>query len=201
MSDQAVNVQISVAPLTSNVADARSERAESEFGERVGADALRFVRRFRAPVENVWAALTAPDRVAAWLGAPVQIEAVAGGAYAVALNGESTMDGRIVECEPYRRLAIVWHETSDGAGLPYATRPDDTSLVTFDLEPAAEGGTRLVFTHQYIRDGDIMAGFGAGWHALLDALETHVDNLTPVDAMALYERLKPVYDVVVAGGS
>ena len=200
MSDHPVNVQTSVAPRTLDVADAPGERAENELGERVGADALRFVRRFRSPVENVWNAITAPDGIAAWLGTPIQLDAVVGGAFAIALNGDSTMDGRIVEYEPYRRLAIVWHETSDGAGLPYATRPDGTSLVTFELEPAPEGGTRLVFTHQYIRAGDIMAGFGAGWHALLDALEAHVDKLPAVDGVARYERLKPRYDVAVAGG-
>jgi hypothetical protein len=55
-----------------------------------------------------------------------------------------------------------------------------------------------VFTHRYIRAGDQRQGFGAGWHALFDALNAHLSlggcGCESFDATARYEKLRPLYD-------
>jgi uncharacterized protein YndB with AHSA1/START domain len=166
----------------------------SELGERAGADGLRFVRHFSTSIERVWQAITTPEGIAAWLGRAVTLEAVAGGAFEVELTADTVMDGAVLEIEPPRRLAIRWHETSDGVSLPYGTQIGDTSLITFELTPDAAGGTILIFTHRRIRDGEIMTSFGAGWHALLEALTALVADEPRVDVTTRYAELKPGYD-------
>jgi uncharacterized protein YndB with AHSA1/START domain len=185
-------------PHRSAEVPSESPLADDALGERVGADALRFVRRFSAPPERVWAAITTPESIAVWLGRPVHIELRTGGRFEVAMSDEDRMDGRVAECTPHRRLAIDWHETSTGGSEPYGTRDGDTSLVSFDLSATEDGGTVLVFTHRYIRGGDTMAGFGAGWHAHLASLGAFVRGEAALDREALYLRFKPAYDERVA---
>jgi uncharacterized protein YndB with AHSA1/START domain len=57
------------------------------LAEPVGADTLRFVRHFNASSERIWQALATPEGIAAWLGHPVVIEAVVGGAFEIELAG------------------------------------------------------------------------------------------------------------------
>jgi uncharacterized protein YndB with AHSA1/START domain len=170
-----------------------ADPAQSELGERVDAETLRFVRHFAAPVERVWRALTTPREIAEWLGRAVVIEPSVDGTFEIAFSDEDRMNGRILEIEPNRRLAIAWHETSNGASAPYATRDGDESLVSFDLAPDDAGGTILVFMHRYIRGGETMIGFGAGWHAHLAALAALIRAQPSVDRTVLYDNVRPLY--------
>ncbi len=167
---------------------------DAKLGERIGTDTLRFVRHFRAPVERVWNAITTPAGVAVWLGRPLAIEAVVGGAFEVAFSDEDRLLGRVLEFEPQHRLAIEWHETSNGASSPYGTQDGYTSLVTFDLSPDESNGTHFVLTHRYIPGGKTMIGFGAGWHAHLESLHALLSGGRSIDRAALYAALEPLYE-------
>jgi uncharacterized protein YndB with AHSA1/START domain len=173
--------------------------AESEFGERIGSDTLRFVRRFIAPSADVWNAIATADGLAGWLGRPVALDVRAGGAFAVVLVEDDVMDGRVIACEPGRYLEIDWHESSDGRSLPYGTQAGHRSRITFELVPAEGGGTQLIFTHRYIHGGDIMVGFGAGWHAFLDALGALLGAAPAADGPTRYAELEPHYRARLTG--
>jgi len=164
------------------------------FGERVATDAIRYRRALLAPPARVWRALVTPSEIAQWLGMPVTIEACVGGTFEVRFNDEDRMTGSIAAFEPERRLVLIWHEESAGVSAGHATRADDRSEVTFELAPAADGGTELIFTHRYLRAGDQMIGFGAGWHAHLDALASLAERAPLPDRALAYERLRPAYE-------
>ena len=112
-----------------------------------------FERHYRASVERVWAAITTPERIAAWF-APAEIDLRAGGSLSLDANGRR-MKMRITICDPPSPLVWVWniggHDT----------------LVRFDLAPEASG-CRLTLTHSGVPR--IGAGVRAGWHAHLEAL-------------------------------
>jgi uncharacterized protein YndB with AHSA1/START domain len=170
----------------------------TDTGERLGRDGLRFERRFAAPPERVWKALVTPEGLGAWLGDAVTLEPRAGGALVIRFNEEDRMNGTILEFEPQRRLVLAWREDSNGTASGHATREDDESIVTFELAPAGDGGTAFAFTHRYIRPGDPMIGFGAGWHSHLDALGAYLAGGESPDRTALYERLRPIYEGLLA---
>lgn len=134
---------------------------------------IAFERRLAHPVEAVWAALTESDQLAAWLG-PGTVEPRAGGRVAIRTGPADrpgrppVMSGRVLAWDPPRLLEHEWLQP----GL-------DLSVVRYELEADA-GGTILRLTH---RRSEIPGVFGgrAGWHAYLDRLAAHLDQL-PVPA-------------------
>lgn len=88
-----------------------SARADGVLERHDGHYTLRFERRLAHPVEDVWAALTEPEQLAAWL-AEAEIDLVEGGAVVLRwLNtnehGEQTVArGAITRLLPERLLEI-----------------------------------------------------------------------------------------------
>jgi uncharacterized protein YndB with AHSA1/START domain len=142
--------------------------------------AVRFERWYAATAGELWDALTAPERMARWLGAEVHIEARAGGAVALRWAGGEQMDGVITVFEPGRVLAYTWREAALGV----------ESVVRFELRPAGSG-TVLLLEHTGVPAGRA-AGFGAGWHGHLDALAATLAG-QEADPHARYHELAPEY--------
>ena len=88
----------------------------SREGERF---VIRFERRFPSPIEEVWAALTRPERLTQWVGATeVELELVEGGKMVTRTTGpQELVDAILAHTEPAgfepkhgpRDLA-GWHE-------------------------------------------------------------------------------------------
>ncbi|MBD5654231.1 MAG: SRPBCC family protein [Candidatus Eremiobacteraeota bacterium] len=165
--------------------------AESALGRRIAIDAIRFERTFAAPPARLWAALTTPEGLEPWLGSAT-LELRTGGVYRVRLNEEVEMVGRIVTLEPPAKLVLAWHEIEGGVATAHATTDDDESELSFELQPEGNG-TRLVLVHRLIRAGEAMIGFGAGWHALLEALRASLAGAPAIDVARTYASLQPSY--------
>lgn len=96
-----------------------------------------------APPEEVWEALTDPERLKEWFANDVEWD---GDELVYRWDDGEERRARIEQADEPRRLGFRWH---DGEG--------DETEVTFELEPAEEG-TRLTVTE----------GSGAGWAAALE---------------------------------
>ena len=128
---------------------------------------LRFERHIPRPIEKVWAAITEPPRLEAWL-AQAKLDLRVGGL--IELYWPVPGDGlktRIVELEPPRLFAFGWPEP-DGA-------PD--SIVRFELSEAA-GGCRLVLTNTLLRTEYVLS-VATGWHTHLDQLPAAAASADP----------------------
>ncbi|GGJ88622.1 activator of HSP90 ATPase [Pilimelia anulata] len=129
-------------------------------------------RRYAAPIEDVWDAITNPERIPRWL-LPVSGDLRAGGRYQLQGNA----GGVIRECVPPRRLALTWEF---GGGV---------SWVEAVLAPA-DGGTDLELRHvNHIDDHWDEYGPGAvglGWDLALLGLELYLAGkpLDPAEAAA-----------------
>jgi uncharacterized protein YndB with AHSA1/START domain len=136
---------------------------------------IAFERRLRHSIETVWAALTDPEELAAWLG-QAALERHQGGQVSIRTGPvdqpqrQGLISGRVLAWDPPRVLEHEWTQP----GL-------DVSVVRYELEAEA-GGTVLRFTHRRsVRPG--ATGGRAGWHAYLDRLAAHLDGV-PVPAWA-----------------
>ncbi len=130
---------------------------------------IAFERRLGQPIDAVWAALTEPEQLAAWLG-PGTFEPRQGGQVSIRTGPadqperQRVMSGEVLTWDPPRVLEYEWRQP----GL-------DLSVVRYDLEPEG-AGTVLRLTH---RRSVTPVAFGgrAGWHAYLDRLAAHLGGL------------------------
>ncbi len=97
-------------------------------------------RRYDAPVEDVWDAVTDPDRMRRWF-LPISGDLRVGGTFQL----EGNAGGEILRCEPPRLLRVTFG--------------GETSLVELRLSPEGDDGTVLELEHTVPSD---MAGGAAG---------------------------------------
>jgi uncharacterized protein YndB with AHSA1/START domain len=96
-----------------------------------------------APPDEVWDALVTPERLSAWFGGEVELEARAGGAIAFGAPGGVSRRGVVEIVDPTRRLAFRWRSVVLG---PAGVVVGDVSRVEFELAPLPDGRTALTVT-------------------------------------------------------
>jgi uncharacterized protein YndB with AHSA1/START domain len=156
-----------------------------------GRYVISFERRLAHPVDRVWAALTRPDELIAWLG-DADVELTEGGRFAVRwLNTDdegnrAEMEATIVKLEPERLLVL------DG---------DIHGRLRWELTPDGDG-TVLGFRSTVELDAEFVTMVPAGWHYHLDALQRHLDGGTS-DLVELpgWEPIHEAYVAAVGGSS
>jgi len=123
-------------------------------------------RTYPAPVDDVWDALTDPERIPRWF-MPISGDLQLGGRYQL----EGNAGGEILACKPPRHVAVTWE--FGGA----------VTWVDVHLEPADDGETRLRLEHLAHIDPDDphmkMFGTGAigiGWDLTLLGLDWYIAN-------------------------
>jgi uncharacterized protein YndB with AHSA1/START domain len=131
------------------------------------AHVVKLIRTYAADVEDVWDAITTPERLARWF-LPVSGDLRLGGTYQL----EGNAGGEIRVCEPPRRLQLTWI-----MGEPPG--PDDASIVEVLLDEAFEDGTRLTLIHTAVVPPEMWDQFGpgavgVGWDLGLLSLAAHV---------------------------
>ena len=136
--------------------------------QRDGRHVLVQTREFRAPIEDVWAAVTEPERLARWIGTWTGDPADGTVQFRMLFEGEEhegeSMEIRV--CEPPHRL----HLTSRVG--------EEVWLLELDLSHA-DGVTTLTFSQPGVTQ-EQAGGVGPGWDYYLDRL---VDAETGVDPM------------------
>lgn len=122
-----------------------------------GAD-LELIRTFRAPIEDVWASITEPERTARWFG-PWRGRAGAGETITYSMvfeEGEPESEMTIVACDPPKHLAVSSVDE-------YGSWHLEAHLTEKD------GVTELRFI-QHLDDLSGVPSFGPGWEYYLDNL-------------------------------
>ncbi len=127
--------------------------------ERIGDRlTLHLTRTFQASIEDVWAAVTEPERLARWLGTWRGDPATGRVMFRMGFEGDDAAEEEMElrECDPPRRLAVTAHL---GASVWY---------LDVDLSEA-DGVTTLAFSQPDL-DHDDSLSVGPGWEFYLDRL-------------------------------
>ncbi|WBB78113.1 SRPBCC family protein [Micromonospora sp. WMMD882] len=123
-------------------------------------------RSYPAEIEDVWDALTRPERLSRWF-LPVTGDLRPGGRYQLTGNA----GGEILDCEPPRRLRVSWlfgPDAKDGAS---------EVEVRLTQDPAGDTGFELV--HSAVVDETFFPTYGpgatgVGWDLALLGLAMHL---------------------------
>ncbi len=174
--------------------DGRAVQEPAPFGFEVrgsvavdrGRGVLRYGIAVPGSTAEVWDALTDPARLGAWYGRVEGDLRVGGEYHALLFPSGWEGDGRVLACEPGRRLRME----SGEPGEPLTT--DDLALV------AESGiGTRLTLTR--IRPSvDVLAAYAVGTQLHLENLAAHLAGRDPVDPEGFWAALLPRYEALAA---
>ena len=155
-------------------------RADTPAGE---ARTVLLRRGYAASLEDVWDAVTNPERLPRWF-LPVSGDLQLGGRYQIQGNA----GGEIIRCEPPRLLRVTWvfgEPVEDGFSevevrLSPGTGPDDGSTTVFELEHVA-----VTDPQRWTEYGP--GAVGVGWDLALLGLGLYLGG-TAIDDPAAWEQ-------------
>ena len=152
-----------------------------------GAGVVRVEERYATDIDDLWSALTDPDRLARWYGR-VDGELGLGGEfrmYVDASGWEGT--GRVEACGPPRRLMVTTKELSESFRKTVEatlTSEDDHTVLVIEVR-----GMPL----------DKIAFFGAGWQIHTEDLAAYLAGGERGDTEARWDELVPPYQDLASG--
>lgn len=129
-------------------------------------------RTYDTTVEDVWDALTNPERIPRWF-LPVSGDLRLGGRYQLQGNA----GGKITRCEPPQHLAVTWEYGGE------------VSWVAVGLSKDPKGGTLLVLEHMAHVDEERWKQYGpgavgVGWDLALMGLARYLNSGAAADPQA-----------------
>lgn len=138
---------------------------------------VRLRRTFETPIDDVWDAVTDPERISRWF-LPISGDYRIGGHYQL----EGNAGGEIVACDRPNRLRVTWvyGDTSD---------PASVSELEIRLAPAGDGATTLELAHTAVVPDEVWAMYGpgavgVGWDGGVLGLALHLRGGTVGDPIA-----------------
>jgi uncharacterized protein YndB with AHSA1/START domain len=154
-----------------------------------GRGVVRIEDRLDAGIEQVWSALTDPDRLSVWLG-QIEGDLRLGGEirarfYASGWEGS----GRVDACVPQQRLRVA---TKDA---------DETQETSIEITLTAEVDRTLVVWEEDGKPLELLAAYGAGIQIHVEDLVDHVAGRTRRDPGARFDELFLVYKKLPVAGA
>jgi uncharacterized protein YndB with AHSA1/START domain len=146
-----------------------------------GVGVVRIEERFNADIDEVWSALTEPERLARWYG-EIEGELRVGGAYRARLHAsgwEGT--GRVEDCEPPRRFVVV------SRGL------NEANEVSTEVRLTINGDQTALVVEKRGLPVDLLWAYGAGNHIHVEDLAAHIAGRDRADAKTRFDELAPAY--------
>ncbi|MEX1157812.1 MAG: SRPBCC domain-containing protein, partial [Thermomicrobiales bacterium] len=113
--------------------------------------------------ETVFAYLTDPAKLVAWMGKQATLDARPGGAFRLRYDEGHVASGEYVEVVPNERVVLTWGWEAEGAATP-----PGASSVEITLTPDGDG-TRLRLVHRGLSD-DEARSHSEGWDLFLPKL-------------------------------
>ena len=135
--------------ITSEIEAIQREVGSGQIAAGEGRS-VKLRRTYNAPIDDVWDALTNPERIGRWF-LPISGDYRLGGTY----QFEGNAGGKIVACERPNRLRVTWvyGET---------VKPEDVSEIEVRLSPAGDEATVFELEHIAIVPDDRWAEYGPG---------------------------------------
>jgi uncharacterized protein YndB with AHSA1/START domain len=155
-----------------------------------GVGVVRIEDRYETTIDDLWSALTDPDRLARWYG-QVEGDLRPGGEFRLYLEADDVEStGRVEACEPPRRLLVTTRETDEsyqkGQGVP----PFDDSI---EATLTADGDQTILVIEVKGIPLHMLAAYGAGWQIHAEHLAAYLAGRERGDTAARWHEIVPAY--------
>jgi len=160
-----------------------------------GAGVVRIEDRYDTDIDDLWEALTDPERLRRWYGV-VDGDLRPGGEFRtyIAANDIESI-GRVEACEPPRRLLLTTRESDEsyerGQGVPPYDQAIEATL-TWD------GDQTILVIEARGMPLDKIAFYGAGWQIHAENLAGYIAGRQRGDTEARWGELVPPYQQLAA---
>jgi uncharacterized protein YndB with AHSA1/START domain len=177
--------------MSSNAPDSR--RILGSLRSADGKGIVRMEDRFDTDIDDLWAALTHPRRLARWYG-EVAGDLRLGGEFHVRLPGAGDRRGRVDACEPPQRLALTMRDPD-----PQPGQPDETVI---EAILTADGNRTMLVVEVRGMPVDLLAAYGTGIQIQIEDLGAYLAGREQSDdADARWTALVPAYQDLAANVS
>jgi len=135
----------------------------------------------RATPEQLWEAITKPEFTTKYFYGSVIDSTFEPGAPYVGWSSDRSqqyVDGEVIEATPPQKLVTTWRALYDAeaAAEPY-------SRVSWEIEPAGDGVTKLTVVHDQLEAAPKTAeNVAGGWSYVLSGLKTLLETGQPLTA-------------------
>ena len=161
-------------------------RVLGSVGSAGGRGVVRVRDRYDTGIDDLWSALTEPDRLARWLG-EVEGDLRVGGRFrARFLASEWEGTGLVEACESPHRLLVLM------------VGADEADEHVMEVTLSAEGELTVLVIEERGMPLDQRAAYGAGLQVHAEDLAAHLVRDRRCDALARWAELLPAYRDLVA---
>ena len=164
--------------MTSNVGG--SGRILGNLGSADGRGVVRMEDRYDTDIDDLWSAITDPQRLARWLG-EIDGDLRLGGTYHARYYASGWEgDIRIDACEPPRRLRLI--NVDD--------KPDEHVI---EVTLTADGDQTVLVWEARGMPLELLFAYGAGIQVHVEDLTAYIAGRERCDADARWHELEPTY--------
>ena len=155
-----------------------------------GEGVVRMEDRLDIGIDDLWGALTDPDRLAHWYG-EAEGELSQGGEFLVRIALAGERRGRVEACKPAERLLLTMRDPDPRPGQPEQT-VNEAQLI-------AEGAqTRLVWEVRGL-PVNLLPAYGAGIQIHVEHLADYLSGRELRNVEARWNELFPAYEALGVG--
>jgi uncharacterized protein YndB with AHSA1/START domain len=171
-------------------------RLLGSLGAADGKGVVRVEERYDTDIDDLWTAITDPDRLARWFGR-VEGDLRPGGQFRLHVF-DAGMDtvGQVVTCEAPQRLVVTNRESDEsyqeGNGVP----PYDQ---TIDATLTADRDQTILVIEVRGMPLEAIPFFGTGWQVHAENLAAYLAGRELGDTKPRWDALVPLYQELAAG--
>jgi uncharacterized protein YndB with AHSA1/START domain len=160
-----------------------------------GRGAIRLEDRFDTDIDDLWSAITDPDRLVQW-HAKVEGDLRPGGAFRRYVE-EADWDGtgRVEVCEAPRRLVVTTRESQESWRKGHGVPPFDETL---DATLTANGDQTILLVEIGNFPLEPLAFYGVGWQIHCEKLAAYLAGRELGDTTQCWDVLLPAYQALAA---
>jgi uncharacterized protein YndB with AHSA1/START domain len=162
-----------------------------------GAGVVRIEDRYDTDIDDLWSALTEPERLVRWWGR-LEGDLRLGGEIRLSVESAGLVStGHVEACEPPRRFRVTSRETTESwAGSAPDAPPPFDSVTEATLTP--DGDQTILVIEVSGLPLEKIAFYGAGWQIHAENLAGYVAGRERGDEQARWAGLVPAYQELAA---